>query len=601
MSQVQEIKDRLNIIDVIGEKVSLQKSGKNYRGLCPFHSEKTPSFFVSDELQAYKCFGCGKQGDVFTFLQEYDRLTFREALEVLAKRAGIELEETTHDPQEKMRQRILEALELAAKFYRYLLTEHEAGQAGRDYLEKRGVKSKISQLFQLGFAPAGWEQLTTYLIKKKKFTPEELVAAGLAIQGKRNSLYDRFRNRLIFPLHDHRGRIVGFSGRSLDPEAKTAKYINSPETLVYHKRYLLYGYQQNLDSIREEEAVIITEGEFDMISSVQAHVKNVVAIKGSALTKDQVRILARTVNTIYLALDADAAGVEATKRAIEEIQGFEVTLRVIPLHGGKDPDDLARTDPKKWRETINNHQAAFDYVLDHARQQHDLQTAKGQRQIADEMLELVLRIQHPIERNFYLKKLAEALNQSQHVLEEQLQRLQQKQQVRGLRPVSRSVDNGSESSAPPLDQTDKLGFYLWQLALQSGQPTVRLKQLAQLHSESTLLQRLHQHLNKFFEKNEQFEIKQFARILPAELQEVLPQLYLQQLPLAEEHLQQEWEKTWQSAQARSLKNQQNKITKQLQELETKNKLTDQEKKTYEELQNHFTNLTQALQNVRNKV
>jgi DNA primase len=568
-SQVQEIKDKLDIVDVIGQRIPLQRGGKNLKAPCPFHSEKSPSFFVSPELQSFKCFGCGKSGDVITFVQEFDRLTFPEALELLAKEAGVELTQDFQDPQEKERRRILEALDYAQQFYTYLLQEHAAGKPGRDYIAERKVSAKLQKQFALGFAPDTWDQLSTYLLKKKKFSPAELEAAGLSLKGKRG-MYDRFRGRLIFPLHDHRGRVVGFSGRLLAKDVKEAKYINTPETMVYHKRSLLFGYHQNLEAIREKKAVIIMEGEFDVLSSVAAHVKHVVAVKGSALTVEQVRILARTVQTIYLALDADSAGIEATKRAIEVVQGFPVALRIIPLTGGKDPDEMARQDPGGWREQIDQHESAFEYVLTHTLKKYDVKTADGQRRATDELLQLLLKIDHPVERSFYLRTLSESLNLGENVLEEQLDRLRRQSHL--PRPT---VSEPEEKPVLSHDEVHSQEAYMWQLALQKETKPF-LIQLTPNLFVGTLYQRLAQELETYFQKHEAFSLKEFSQQLPAELQSAITQLYLEDLPIESEKLDEEFSNALQSLKTLRKKQRREKLSKLMAQLEREGKEDSEE-------------------------
>lgn len=537
MSQVQEIKEKLDIVEFIGERITLGRSGKNFRGLCPFHSEKSPSFFVSPELQSFICFGCGKKGDVFTFAQEFERLSFREALEMLAQKANVELEQEVADPQEKQRKVLLEILNLAQQYFAFLLQEHKSGEPGREYLRQRGATNGTIRTYGLGFAPEGWDNLFTYLTDKKKFHREDVLASGLAIQSSNGKMYDRFRGRLMFPLHDHRGRVVGFSGRILAKDVKEAKYINTPETSVYHKRYLLYGYHQNLDVIREKEAVIIMEGEFDVLSSAQAHVKNIVAVKGSALTVEQIRILSRTVKTIYLALDADSAGIAATVRAIELVQPFPVALRVIPLTGGKDPDELARTNPGHWRELTDHHVSAFEYVLETTIAQHDLGSVEGQKEVTNILLRLLLTIEHAVERAFYLKQLAERLGVSLPVLEEQFEALKKSREIKKDLP-SKALEAAKEF--PPTEGEDKLGQYVLQILLRLEQPNASLRDLlSPADFREPGHQRLFSMYQEWWKEHDAFLLKSFAARLPPELQGLATNLYLEDLPLQENQLETE--------------------------------------------------------------
>ncbi len=616
MSQIQEIKERVDLVEIVGERVKLQRSGKNYRGLCPFHSEKSPSFFVSPDLQTFKCFGCGKQGDVFTFLEEYERLTFREGLELLAKKVGIELINDTFDPQEQMRQRVLAALDAAQKYFAYLLNEHKVGEAGRAYLKNRQTTASTIKNFGLGFAADGWDHLTTYLTKKKKFTTEELIAAGLVIEGKNNRVYDRFRNRVMFPLHDHRGRVVGFSGRTLAADVKEAKYINSPETMVYHKRNLLFGYTQNLNAIREKEAAIVVEGEFDVLSSMQAHVKNVVAVKGSALATEQIRLLSRVAKTIYLSLDADSAGIEATKRAIEAVQGFEIALRVIPVAGGKDPDDLARQNPAQWRELVKQHQAAFDYLLVQVSKQHDLKSAAGQRAVSDELLGLVLKVEHPVERNFYLQKLGETLSTPVHVLEDQLNRLQRKQEIstgKRARYAShgQSAQAGNQSAKSLNDSpntnnnsdqeetatpTDKLEETIWQLAWQHPDPNQTVQELTKLNFTDPLLTKLQNELQKFLKNHKQFAMSDFAKSIPGELTDIVTRLYVINKDFPEDQIAKIWQDTLGQIQIRQYRQRLQEISQKLKEFDQLETLSQEQETQQQTLFAEHMKLTKSLQN-----
>lgn len=588
VSQVQEIKDKLDIIEVVGNRIKLERSGKNFRSTCPFHSEKTPSFFVSPELQRFICFGCHRKGDVLTFIQEYDRLTFPETLQVAAELAGVELKQDWKDPKEQERQKLFEILELTQKYYAYLLSEHELGKPAKEYLKNRGIQSGTIRDFGLGYAPDKWDSLTTYLTKKKQYHPNDIINAGLAIRGKKG-IYDRFRGRVMFPLHDHRGRTVGFSGRVLNPEAKEAKYINTPETDVYHKRYLLYGYWQNLEAIREKEAVILTEGELDVLSSVQAHVKHIVAIKGSALTEEQIRILARTVKTIYLALDSDSAGIKATRRAIELVQPFPVSLRVIPLIGGKDPDDLARTQPGKWREMIKEHVSAFEYVLETTIASQDMSTAQGQKTVTNTLLELLLTIEHTVERAFYLKQLAERLQLPEHIIQEQWQAVQKKHTQSQLQQ-HRSTEKKESEEETEKSEDDHLGEYLLQLLLRTPWPENMSIEPTWITELS--VRRILEHLQAWQEKHETFDLAAFTAHLPDELQETVSTLYLNDFPVEEKLLNRELRVTVTQLQQRWRKKRLTEISAEIGQLEQKEELSSQEEQTYTELQKEMQKLIQ---------
>lgn len=424
MSQIQEVKQATDIVQIISERLNLQRSGTNWRGLCPFHSEKSPSFFVSEQLQRYRCFGCGKSGDVFTFLQEYEGMTFAEILQMLADRAGITLIKQSFSDEDEQRKRLLEILSLSREYYHYLLTEHEVGKKAMEYLKGRGTTAESIKVFQLGYSLPGWDGLLKYLNQKKKYSLSDIQAAGLIIAGKTGRSYDRFRDRLMFPLTDHRGRVVGFSGRVLDPTIKEAKYINTPETLLYHKSQLLFGYSQLYQEIRKENEVVVVEGEFDVISSAQAHVNNVVAVKGSALTEEHMRLLSRTVERVLLCFDTDGAGIEATRRAISVAKPFGIELRVLDFgdEGKKDPDDLSRQNPQKWRQVVKSSISVYEFLMRAALNENDPNTPEGKRKIVDQLAPVMSQISHAVEREYYVRKLAAALSVKETAIQADIQK-----------------------------------------------------------------------------------------------------------------------------------------------------------------------------------
>ncbi len=413
MSQIRQIKEAADIVAVIGERLNLSRSGAYYRGLCPFHSERSPSFFVNQTMQRYKCFGCGETGDVYTFLEKYDGMSFYEALKYLADEQGVQLETFHKTSDDSERDEILAALSLAKEYYHFLLTEHKAGEPGRVVLKGRGISKDSIKLFQLGYALPAWDGLLTFMNGKKKYSMVVLEKAGLILKGNSGRYYDRFRGRIMFPLRNHRGQIVGFSGRVLEKSEKEAKYINSPETMVYHKSKMLYGLSELYQQIRKAGHIVIVEGEFDVISSAQAHVDTVAAIKGSALTTDHAKLLGRTVQTVLLALDTDAAGVAATKKAIITLRETTLDLKVVVLPKGKDPDDLARSDPKLWRESVNSAIPAYEFVIRATCKQFDQKTGDGKRKIMAELAPLLSGIPHAVEQEHYIREVAELLGVKQ--------------------------------------------------------------------------------------------------------------------------------------------------------------------------------------------
>jgi DNA primase len=596
MSQVQQLKDATDIVQLIGERVKLTRSGANYRALCPFHSEKTPSFFVSEQLQRYRCFGCGETGDVLDFLQKYDGLSFAEALQYLSERTGIQLKEMQHSPEDDLRERLLEILNLAKEYYHYLLVKHTVGKQARTYLKERQINSASIELFQIGFAPAGWDGLIKYLHGKKKYELDDIARAGLIIRGTGGRYYDRFRARVIFPLKDHRGRVVGFSGRLMEADPKEAKYINTPETMLYHKSQLLYGFKELFSEIKKQEAVIVVEGEFDVISSAQNHVNHTVAIKGSALTREQVKLLARAAKKIILCLDADEAGAEATRRAIEVVGDTEVELRVIDLSalegGQKDVDDLAKSDPKAWRELAEHSISVYEFLLDLSLKHHDAAAPDGKREIVKEVGPILGQIPHAVERDFYLKKLAEALSVSQDLVQQDIARATSR-----LSRGTRSAVTASESPAPnEPSRRERLEKYALFLLFEDKGFSQRL---AEFQAIPLMSAGLPQMLSSFAEKGQldQPDLRTIAAGLGEDLKQMLfdivyaPEFLALQKTIVPEK---EWQQTLLALKQASIKEETQVLQEQIALLEKKNERTEAEEKELAEFLRQVVQLQRRL-------
>lgn len=489
-SQIQQVKDATDIVEIIGAKVELKRVGSYWRGLSPWTNEKTPSFFVSEKFQRFKDYSSGKSGDVFTFLEEHDGLTFHEAVTQLADLAGITLQSYQPSPADHHKEQVLAVLDLAKNYYHYLLTKHQAGQMGREYAQQRGITNQSIRLFELGVSLDSWNGLTKYLHRKKKYSLEVIESAGLSLT-KNGRTYDRFRNRLMFPLKNHRGQVVGFSGRVLDTTTKAAKYINSPETTVYKKSELLFGFHELYQAISKKNTVILTEGELDVISSAQVHVNHIVAIKGSAISQHQAKLLKRAAEVVILSLDSDSAGVAATKRAIPILEAEGLELRVLQLPSNHDPDDLARTNPNAWRQLVKQSVSVYDYLLQIAFNQHDATTASGKRNIVKEVGPLITAIAHAVERDVYVRKLASQLQVRLSVLEEDLRKLQAK-------PVRTSQLTTNEQSAATQQLADisqhLKHLWFWILNCDKSSLDQHHQLFSQLKFEHPHLHYLHQQL-----------------------------------------------------------------------------------------------------------
>ena len=428
MSVVDEVKQRLDIVDVVGQYVQLQKAGRNYKALCPFHAERTPSFFVSPERQSWHCFGaCGTGGDILSFVMKKENLEFGEALRLLAERAGVTLAERRPE-EEAERNRLREANEAAASFYHRALLSSEAGQTAKHYLEERGQDLKTIQDFQLGYSPSGWDSLCQHL-RERGYRDEELVAAGLAVEGERG-LRDLFHQRIMFPITDMRGRVVGFGGRSLPIEGQEEaqpKYLNTPQTAGFDKGSLLYALDKAKEEIRRQGLAVIVEGYTDAIAAHQHGFPNVVASMGTALTERQVRLLKRFSRDVVLALDADTAGQEATLRAVEYQDILGRDIRVVILPEGRDPDEVIRSDPENWPALLASAQPLLDYKFEAVSSALDLSQPRQRSQAVEELLPLLTAIGDRIVQAHYLQRLARLAQVRESALHQMLIRQGRKQ------------------------------------------------------------------------------------------------------------------------------------------------------------------------------
>ncbi|MBI4099993.1 DNA primase, partial [Candidatus Microgenomates bacterium] len=462
MTDLELIKQKIDIVSLISESVVLKKTGANFKGLCPFHVEKTPSFIVSPERQIWHCFGgCQDGGDIFKFVMKMENIEFSEALQILAKRAGVKLSSYAPSKTTELRDHIFAVNHLASEFYNYILTSHPLGQKARDYLTNRLITNDSVKLFSLGYAPNSWDSLINFLTKKG-YTAADLEAAGLVSKSGIGHLFDRFRGRIIFTLKDHRGNVVGFAGRLLDPNAKEAKYINTAETAVYVKGDVLYGLDVTREEIKKEGFAVVVEGEIDAIASYQAGIKNVVAIKGSALTSGQVALLKRYTENISLSLDADYAGDAAAHRGIVTADASGLNIKVVTFAAAKDPDELIKTaGPALWREAVKKAANFYDFIIDSACKKFDPKSAEGGKKIVAEVAKFLSPIDNLIVKNHYLKKLTTILAISQEDLEMQIDKEYRQTQIGRATPESSPIPQSPKSRSSLVEE------YLITLLLQS--------------------------------------------------------------------------------------------------------------------------------------
>lgn len=445
MSVIDEIKQKTDIVEIIGQQANLTKAGRNFRALCPFHSEKRPSFFVYAEQQSWHCFGaCNTGGDVFSFIMKKQGVEFGEALRFLAEKAGVDIPSRSEpDITKNKKEQLYQANEAAAQYFHNLLLNSPAGEKTRNYLAGRGLSLKTIIDFQLGYSLNSWEDLKQYL-QERDYTREKLLEAGLIIASEDGKTHDRFRNRLIFPIKDGRGSTIGFGARALDDS--DPKYLNSPQTPVFDKSGSLYGINLASSVIRQQNLAVIVEGYMDVITAHQNGFTNVIASMGTSVTEKQINTLKRLTRNIILALDADAAGEEAMLRCIDYENTLGAEVRVVVLPGGKDPDDVIREDVKTWQHLLDKALPVVDYTFDMATANLDLKTARDKSMITDRLLPTIAGIKDIVRQSHYLQKLARLVNVREQNMETALRRTlsgqNQNRRGQGLEPERKPVPPG---------------------------------------------------------------------------------------------------------------------------------------------------------------
>jgi DNA primase len=428
-SPIEEIKARLDIVEVISSYLPLKKAGSNYKTLCPFHSEKNPSFFVSPTRQIWHCFGCGAGGGIFDFIMKIEGVEFGDALRILAKKAGVELKPISPEYQKLKteRQRLYEICELACKFFEKQL-EGKTGKEVVKYLTDRGISEDSIKKWRIGWAPETKRALVDFLVKKG-YKKEEVEKAGLAIKTETHEYFDRFRGRIIFPIFDLNSQVIGFGGRIFKKE-QGAKYINTPNTLIYDKSRVLYGLDRAKVEIRKKNFCILVEGYTDTILAHQAGFENTVSVSGTALTQYQLAILKRYSDNLYLAFDMDIAGDFATKRGIDLAQESGFNIKVLDLPKEKDPADLISENPKEFEKIVLNAISILDFYFQSAFSNFNKNTLEGKREILKVLLPVIKRVENKVEQSFWVSKLAKELGTREESVWEEIEKL--KLEERGI-------------------------------------------------------------------------------------------------------------------------------------------------------------------------
>ncbi|MGD0352238.1 MAG: DNA primase [Dehalococcoidia bacterium] len=503
MSVIDDVKQRLDIVQIVSEYVKLQKSGRNYKSACPFHSEKNPSFFVFPERQSWHCFGaCGTGGDIFSFIMKKEGVDFAQALRLLANKAGVTLVAQStpqRQAQNKERERLFEINEAAAEYYHHVLLNTSVAETARNYVARRGLSLETIKNFQLGFAPEKWDTLKQYL-KGKGYGDAELLAAGLLVERDDKNNYDRFRNRLMFPIRDIQGKVIGFGARALDDSLP--KYLNSPQTPVFDKSSSLYGIDRAKTAIRQKDLAIITEGYMDVLTAHQYGYENVVAFSGTSIVDKQLAITKNLTKNLILALDADAAGKEAVSRSgemvdkmlpvplslygsvkYEDAQKAEVKILIYPK--GKDLDDIIKDvikgDVSKWQKLIADAKPIVDFIFESQVAKVNLASARDKSTTVEKLLPLLLEMKDPLRQAHYLERLARLLKIDEHDLRDAWNKFRaDERKRRGPRGVKALTP-----TAPAIISSSPLEQYTLALLLQYPDLKSEIAELSPDYFENT--------------------------------------------------------------------------------------------------------------------
>jgi len=461
---VDDIKNKLDIVDVISGYIRLQKAGRNYKATCPFHSEKSPSFMVSPERQLWKCFGCGKGGSIFDFVMEIEGIEFGDALKILAQRAGIELKKI--DPKLKTeRTRLYEICELANRFFIKQMEASSTGKEMQKYLIGRGLKAKTIKDWQIGYAPNQWRSLKDFL-NKQGYPNQEISKTGLAIETEKNTshdkYYDRFRDRIIFPIRDINGVAIGFTGRENpnNPDDRMGKYMNIPNTLLYDKSRAIYGLNKAKLEIKKKNLCILVEGQTDVIMSHQAGFVNVIASSGTALTDQQLVIIKRYTENLSIAFDTDLAGEMATKRGIDLALKFGFNTKVISLPDNQDPAGYIQKNPSLWEKAVEKAQDLIEFYLNNAILRNDPETVEGKKEISKSVLPMIKKISNKVEQAHWLQKTASKLKVQESVLIEEMEKIKDSDLEGGFSSLNKNIEVISSRN-----KTDELEEYVIGLLL----------------------------------------------------------------------------------------------------------------------------------------
>ncbi len=498
MSDIEEIKNRLPIEEVVGEYIKLQKAGSNLKAVCPFHNEKTPSFYVTPGKNFFKCFGCGASGDIFTFVEKYEGISFNEALKKLADKAGVQLSNNfdSQKNQEKKaeQERLLQALQEITLFWQKKLLENEEV---KNYLKKRGVNEEMAKKFRLGYSPEGWDNALKFL-KSKNYTEEEIEKIGLIKKKENGNFYDRFRNRIIFPIFNLDGKVVAFSGRDFSGSENVAKYLNSPETEFFNKSAILYGMNFARDEARRRKYFILGEGQMDLLMSHKAGFENTVVTSGTSLTDEHLKIMGRYTKNIIFAFDSDNAGVNAAYRGIKKALANDFDVKIIEMEAGKDPADTILESEEKWKHLVANTKNFIDFFIGKIIFQKKPLREKIS-EMEEKILPFILEVPDPILKGKFISKIAKGFDIKEDFVLEALEKIKivvEKEKKNALKKVKIeaqkfdiSSKNGIISNTRKKILRELTAIYFWQKSLPSAEqwenPETILEKIKEFSDEET--------------------------------------------------------------------------------------------------------------------
>ncbi len=500
MTELEEIKNKIDIVEYIGKYVPLKQSGRNFKGCCPFHNEKTASFMVSPEKQIFHCFGCGKGGDIFTFTEEIEGIDFPTALREMAEKAGVKLPDFSKIKKEPT-DKLFEINDQSCELYEKELWK-PTNKKILDYLLKRGMEEKTIKTFRLGYAPVSGDIIVKELTALG-YSAEDLIKTGVAKE-RNGKVLDQFFNRITFPIMNAGGRVVGFTARVLDDSLP--KYVNTPETPIYHKSQVLFGFDKAKEQIRKQDHVIVVEGQMDAIFSYQAGVKNVVATSGTALTETQLDLIKRFTKNIKMSFDVDMAGQNATRRAIELAWEREFNIKVISVPEGKDPADLVKSDPKKWVEACRKAKYVVDYIFDSTFEKYNITNILDKKQATRELLVTIKKLPDPVERDHYLNLLATRVGVSVTALEAALAK------VKSVVPKERKAVDQSAAADKPAAQTRE-EYTLSMLLIGPKYSEFFFNKLDLNDFQQENVRKLVVSIQKYCDENDSFDVKSWMKML----------------------------------------------------------------------------------------